>query len=188
MALPWLVGVPALVAAAVAGYRLHLPLAAPVRRASRELGFVLGAARRLLVPGARGRFGALGILLFWAGDMLCLWSALRSFGVAAPLAPLVVVYATAYLTTVLPLPIGTIGAAEASLAFALEAVGLRLAPCLLGVVFYGLFSFWGPTVPGLAALAALPWISRRLDALRPSTRVDRAPAAADERELVPLGI
>ncbi len=38
-----------------------------------------------------------------------------------------------------------------------------LAPVLLGVLTYRLFSFWLPTLPGLVSLARAPWLGRDLE-------------------------
>jgi uncharacterized membrane protein YbhN (UPF0104 family) len=47
--------------------------------------------------------------------------------------------------------------------YALTAVGIPLAPALVAVAVYRLFSFWLLTIPALAALALLPRAGRRLE-------------------------
>jgi len=49
--------------------------------------------------------------------------------------------------------------------YALTAVGIPLAPALVAVAVYRLFSFWVPTIPALGALALLPRAGRALEGL-----------------------
>jgi uncharacterized membrane protein YbhN (UPF0104 family) len=64
---------------------------------------------------------------------------------------------------ILPLPLGGVGGVDAALTYALTAVGVPLAPALVAVAVYRLFSFWLPTIPALAALAFLPRVGRSLE-------------------------
>ena len=103
-------------------------------------------------------------MLFWIGNLVCLWAALRSVGIALPLAELVLAYATGHVAAIAPLPFGGVGGVDAALTYALTVVGVSLAPALVGVAVYRLFSFWLPTIPGIAALVLLPRAGRRLEA------------------------
>lgn len=103
-----------------------------------------------------------GAALFWLGDITCLWAGLRAFDVHVGAAALVLAYATSYAVTMLPLALGGAGGSEAAIALALRAVGAPLAPALLGVLTYRLFSFWLPTLPGLVSLARAPSLGRKL--------------------------
>jgi uncharacterized membrane protein YbhN (UPF0104 family) len=49
--------------------------------------------------------------------------------------------------------------------YALTAVGVPLAPALVAVAVYRLFSFWVITIPALGALALLPRAGRALEGL-----------------------
>jgi hypothetical protein len=51
------------------------------------------------------------------------------------------------------------------MAFALHAVGIALAPALLGVLIYRLITFWLPVVPALALLPSLRRLNRSLHAV-----------------------
>jgi len=163
--LPWLLVVPACLAAAIwvsapvrrdrlsqlDGGRLRALFAAAVR------GVVL--VRMLVVrPGA----GLLGTGIYWAGDLLCLWAALRAFGVHLPLAGLVLAYATGYASSILPLPVGGAGGVDAAMTYALTLVGVPLAPALLGTFAYRLFNFWLPLIPAVALLPTVRGLSREL--------------------------
>jgi uncharacterized membrane protein YbhN (UPF0104 family) len=96
--------------------------------------------------------GVFGFAVFWAGDILTLYAALRAFGVHPPLPALVVAYSTAYVVTMLPLPAGGSGGIEAGLAFSLHAIGIPLAEALVATLVYRFFTLWLPILP--AALAA----------------------------------
>jgi uncharacterized membrane protein YbhN (UPF0104 family) len=112
----------------------------------------------------RAHPGALaGFPLFWCGDILTLYAALRAFGVHPSIAPLVLAYATAYAVTALPLPAGGSGGVEAGLAFSLNAVGVPLAAALLATLVYRVFTLWLPIGPALGFLTQV----RALDAELP---------------------
>jgi uncharacterized membrane protein YbhN (UPF0104 family) len=176
LTLPWLVVIP--ICLAGAGY---VTQAARVRRLSRTDGAILrrglgyavsGTAWvRDVLPTAEGRRSLAGAVLYWSGDALCLWAALRSVGVSLDPATLALAYATGYAAMLLPLPFGGVGGVDAAMTYALTAVGVALAPALVAVAVYRLFGFWVPTIPALAALVLLPRAGRGLEqaaAARPS--------------------
>ncbi|HET7571994.1 MAG TPA: lysylphosphatidylglycerol synthase domain-containing protein [Gaiellaceae bacterium] len=107
---------------------------------------LLGRPRRY--PGALA-----GFAVYWAGDILTLYAALRAFGEHPAVPALVLAYTTAYVVTALPLPAGGAGGIEAGVAFSLNAVGIALAPALLATLVYRVFTLWLPIVPALAALS-----------------------------------
>jgi uncharacterized membrane protein YbhN (UPF0104 family) len=167
LALPWLLTIPAFFLAAAF---VSSPTRGRLARGERgRLGTALADAVRgvvlvrVIASHPRGHAATLaGALLYWVGDIACLWAGLRAFGADVPLAAVVLGYATGYVATLLPLPTGGVGGVDAAMTFALVAVGVPLASALLGVFAYRLFSFWLPTLPGLAALPALPRLGRRL--------------------------
>jgi uncharacterized membrane protein YbhN (UPF0104 family) len=124
---------------------------------------VAGAAtvRHLLTSPREHGLGVLGNVLYWAGDILCLWAALRLVNAHLPLAALVLGYSAGYVLTRRALPAGGAGFVEIALTFALVGMGLRFAPALLGVVVYRLFNFWLPIVPALALLPAIRELRER---------------------------
>lgn len=116
------------------------------------IGGVL-VVRRILLSPHRHVAGILGFPVYWFGHLLTLYAGLRAFtGGHVPLAALVLAFATGYVATALPLPGGGSGGIEAAMTFSLHAVGIALAPALLGVVLYRLFTFWLPIVPTLLLL------------------------------------
>src|SRR5262249_31065126 len=96
--------------------------------------------------------GVFGFAVFWAGDILTLYAALRAFDVHPAVPALVVAYSTAYIVTMLPLPAGGSGGIEAGLAFSLNAVGIPPAEALVATLVYRFFTLLLPILP--AALAA----------------------------------
>ena len=130
--------------------------------------------RRLVTRPLRYPAGVAGYPLYWAGDVLCLWGALRAFGGHVGLAALVLAYATGYAITILPLPAGGTGGVEAATTYALHMLGVPLAPALVGVVLYRVVNFWLPILP---AAAVLPTLRRLESQLRADAGVEPAPAA-----------
>jgi uncharacterized membrane protein YbhN (UPF0104 family) len=118
---------------------------------------VAGAAtvRHLLTSASDRGLGVLGNALYWAGDILCLWAALRLVDAHLPLATLVLGYSAGYVLTRRALPVGGAGFVEVALTLSLVGLGLPSAPALLGVVVYRLFNFWLPIV---AALTLMPTV------------------------------
>lgn len=118
--------------------------------------------RHLAFAPVRYAGAAIGWPLYWAGDVLCLWGGLRAFGWHIGVAAVVLAYATGYLASVLPLPAGGTGGIEVAMTYALHAVGVPLAPALLGVAAYRVFNFWLPILPATAVLPALRRIEAQL--------------------------
>jgi len=118
--------------------------------------------RRLLHRPLAHPAALLGFPLYWAGDVLTLYAAVRAFGVHPHLVPLVLAYCTAFVLTALPLPAGGSGGVEAGLAFSLNAVGIALAPALLATLVYRAFTLWLPVGPALALLPQVRSLDREL--------------------------
>ena len=117
--------------------------------------------RHLLTSPREHGLGVLGNVLYWAGDILCLWAALRLVNAQLSVAALVLGYSGGYVLTRRALPAGGAGVVEIALTFALVGMGLRFTPALLGVVVYRLFNFWLPIVPALALLPAIRELRQR---------------------------
>jgi uncharacterized protein (TIRG00374 family) len=107
--------------------------------------------RKVLANPRRYPLAILGWLLFWGGDILTMYAAIRAFGADVDLLPLILAYTTAYVVTSLPLPAGGAGGVEAGLAFSLHAVGVPLAVALLATLVYRFFTMSLPV--GIAVLA-----------------------------------
>lgn len=196
MSLAWLAAVPLCIALAayLTSRRLAPRLTAELPRPARRrgirglagwTGFLLreGVAdalggvlyvRRLVAAPRRYPGGVLGYPVYWGGHLLCLYGGLRAFGVHVALASLILAFATGYIATSLPIPGGGTGGIEAAMTYALHAVGVALAPALLGVLAYRLFTFWLPIVPAVALLPALRHLGEELDEL-PRTELSGKP-------------
>lgn len=111
-------------------------------------------------PRAHG-VGVLGQVVYWAGDILCLWAALQLVHAHLSVAALVLGYSGGYVLTRRALPAGGSGIVEFALTFALVGMGLHFARALLGVVVYRLFNFWLPIVPALALMPAVKELRQR---------------------------
>ena len=121
---------------------------APSHTPSAAVAWVRSA---LVDPAGRRLLGA--TVLYWIGNLACLWASLRSVGETVPFPELVLAFAAGHAAMILPLPLGGVGGVDAALTYALTTVGVPLALALVAVGVYRLFSFWLPTVPALAALA-----------------------------------
>jgi uncharacterized membrane protein YbhN (UPF0104 family) len=118
---------------------------------------------RTAISGPCRNFGALlGFPLYWAGDLLTLYACLRAFDSDLGLAALVLAYATGYVATALPLPVGGAGGVDAALTLTLHVVGLPLATALLAAVVYRGVSFWLPILPAVALLPTVPRLATEL--------------------------
>jgi uncharacterized membrane protein YbhN (UPF0104 family) len=99
--------------------------------------------------------GVVGVSLYWLGDIVCLWAALKIYNTSIAVPDLILAYATGYVLTRRSLPAGGAGVVEVLMTFALVWVGVPIAPALLGVITYRAFNFWLPVIPALAALPAV---------------------------------
>jgi uncharacterized membrane protein YbhN (UPF0104 family) len=172
LTLPWLLLVPFCFAAAVfvtqpgRVERFTATRGSFVRRA---LAYAIAGTAwvREVLPDPSGRRLVLSSILYWVGNVVCLWASLRSVGVTLPLPELLLAFALGQAAMILPLPLGGVGGVDAAMTYALTAVGVPLALALVAVGVYRLFAFWAPTLPALAALLLLPHAGSRLQRLSP---------------------
>jgi uncharacterized membrane protein YbhN (UPF0104 family) len=106
-----------------------------------------------------------GAAVFWAGELVCAWAALRAFGVTVAPAPLVLGYTTGYLSMGLPLPAGGSGSVDAAMTGGFVLAGAPLGGALLGAIAFRLFSFWLPALGAIVSLATLRGLRARLHAV-----------------------
>jgi uncharacterized membrane protein YbhN (UPF0104 family) len=186
MTLAWLTGVPAAVAAAawISSPRRHgrftrLPSGEPedpgwrpgprlawlwveIRKGFADAIGGLAFLRMMIPRSLRYRGAPLGFAVYWAGDLLTMYAALRAVGVEIDAASLVLAYATGYVVTSAPLPAGAAGFSEATTAYALHAVGVPLGNAVLAVFLYRFATFWAPLVPAVAMTSRARAISEEL--------------------------
>ena len=107
-------------------------------------------ARTLLLSPREHGLGVLGMTLYWAGDIACLWAALQLVGGRQiTISALILAYSGGYVLSRRSLPAGGAGVVEIALTLALVGMGVRFAPAFLAVLIYRLFNFWLPIVPAL---------------------------------------
>jgi glycosyltransferase 2 family protein len=160
--LPWLVGVPVLTVLAVwLSSRRQMRLAG-LRNAVGGVAY----ARRLLTRPRAHPGGVVAFPLYWAGQVLALYGGVRAFGGAVGLSAIVLAFSVGYVATIVPLPAGGSGGVEASMSYALSAVGVALAPALLGVLAYRVVTFWLPLLPVVAIMPSVRRLDRELLSVR----------------------
>jgi uncharacterized membrane protein YbhN (UPF0104 family) len=172
--LPGLAIVPAVVVAAWLTSPKRVDKLSRPRRSRIKGGFasvVAGASyvRTLLLSPREHGLGVLGNIVYWAGDMACLWAALQLCGSSLTVSKLVIAYAAGYVLTRRALPAGGAGFVELALTFALVGMGVRLVPAVVAVVIYRLFNFWLPIIPALVVLPAIEDLRERLHRAPPAS-------------------
>ncbi len=146
----------------------------PLRRAFGVAVIALVYIRDVRRTAPRIRRHAVGgAALFWVGELLCAWAALRAFGARIGIAQLLLGYTTGYVATGLPLPFGGAGGVDAALTGGFVLAGVPLGSALLGAVAFRVFSFW---VPALGALASAITVRGLPDRLREIARGRTGPA------------
>jgi uncharacterized membrane protein YbhN (UPF0104 family) len=155
--LPWVVAVPLGFAAAwfALAYRERLEGQRGWQSALRHALDALHVLRRLAAQPREHAGAFLGTLLYWVGDVACLWACLRAFHDSPDLAALVIGYATGYALTRRTLPLGGAGVVEALVSFALAWAGVPLAAAVLAVAAYRIFNLWLPLLPAAIGLRHL---------------------------------
>ena len=128
---------------------------APRLRRALAVGVSAAARVRHFTHTADGHRLLAWALLYWIGDLVSLWAALRAFGVTVSPAAIVGAYVTGYLAQSVPIPLIATGGVDAATTFTLTAVGVPIEVALLGVVAHRVFAFWLPVIPGVWSATAL---------------------------------
>jgi len=144
--------------AALAGLGVLLALAAAWLRPAdgagrlRTAAAVLGGAVRDALAHLRSADPRLlGALIWWGFDLAVLWAMLNAFGVAPPLAVVVLAYFIGQVGNTLPIP----GAVSGGLVGALLAFGVQADLAIVSVLAYRAVAIWLPAPIGLMALGPL---------------------------------
>jgi glycosyltransferase 2 family protein len=103
-----------------------------------------------------------GSVVFWAGDLLCAWAALRAFGARVGLGPLLLGYATGYVSEAVPLPAGGAGGVDAAMTGGFVLAGAPLGAALLAAVTFRVFSFWLPALIAVPSMLGVRGLRDRL--------------------------
>jgi uncharacterized membrane protein YbhN (UPF0104 family) len=96
----------------------------------------------------------LGALGWWGFDIATLWACFHAFGASPDKAVIVMAYFVGWIANTLPLP-GGIGGVEGGMIGTLTAFGVDFETAVVAVLAYRAFSFWLPTLPGVAAYLQL---------------------------------
>jgi uncharacterized membrane protein YbhN (UPF0104 family) len=100
--------------------------------------------------------------VFWAGDVLCAWAALRAFGAQVGLGALLLGYATGYVSEAVPLPAGGAGGVDAAMTGGFALAGAPLGAALLGAVTFRVLNFWLPALVAVPSMLGAPGLRDRL--------------------------
>ena len=117
--------------------------------------------RTLFAHPVRHRGAIAGMALFWAGDVLAVWSALAAFGFPMNGAALIVGYCTGMVFTRRIAPLAGAGTLTLILPLTIWASGAPLATAITGVAAYRMLCFWLPLPSALAHLPALRETTRQ---------------------------
>jgi uncharacterized membrane protein YbhN (UPF0104 family) len=165
VALPWLAVVPgALLAAWLTSPKRKDRFESSagdgwLRRGFAHVVGALGVLRGLLADRRVHGTAFGGAALYWFGDILTFWAALRVFDISVSVPVLLLAYGTGWALTRRSLPFGGPGLVEILLAWVLTWFHVDFAAAAAGVLGYRLFNFWLALIP---AVAVLPF-GRRLE-------------------------
>jgi hypothetical protein len=123
-----------------------------------RLGQVLDGIHILfrIVAEWRIRWPALvGSLVYWAGDVFCLWASARAFGAQPTAAAVILAHAVAYVLTRRTLPLAGAGVVELLLPLTLAASGSPFSGAIAATLVYRIFNLWLPLLPAAVGLRHL---------------------------------
>jgi uncharacterized protein (TIRG00374 family) len=121
------------------------------RRRFRNISLSLASGVRGALELARSfEPGLIGAFAWWGFDIAVLWASFHAFGVAPPVAVIVMGYFVGTLANTLPLP-GGVGGVDGGMIGAFLAFGVDPGTAVLAVLSYRAIAFWLPTLPGLVA-------------------------------------
>jgi uncharacterized membrane protein YbhN (UPF0104 family) len=173
--LPWLAVIPgALIAAWLTSPRRAKELATTRGRDRPRRGLAhtvaaLAIVRSLVASTPLYSWGFIGAALYWFGDILTFWAALRAFDLHLPIAILILAYGTGWALTRRSLPFGGPGVVEILFAYTLTWFHLKFAPAAAAVVGYRLFNFWLALLPATAVLPFGRRLQKQLTDAPPSS-------------------
>ncbi len=97
----------------------------------------------------------LGALLFWFGDIFCLYFSFLAFNYQPHLAIVIFTYAIAKILTTISFIPGGLGISEASMSLIFIGFGVPAPTALAAVLIFRLLSFWLPIPVGLSSFLSL---------------------------------
>jgi uncharacterized protein (TIRG00374 family) len=102
----------------------------------------------------KGGLAMLGAAGFWAANIGILWATFMAFGVAVPIAVLVMGFFIGMAANLAPDPAG-VGAVDGGLIGAFVIFGEPASTVIAAVLVYRLIAFWMPLPPGIVAFLQL---------------------------------
>jgi len=102
----------------------------------------------------KGGLAMLGAAGFWAANIGILWATFMAFGVAVPIAVLVLGFFIGMAANLAPDPAG-VGAVDGGLIGAFVIFGEPASAVIAAVLVYRLIAFWMPLPPGIVAFLQL---------------------------------
>jgi uncharacterized membrane protein YbhN (UPF0104 family) len=149
----------------------------PVRTALAVAVAALVLIRRVITTPGQVRLRAVGGgALFWLGELVCAYAAIRAFGASVAPLPLLLGYTTGYVANGLPLPVGGAGSVDAALTGGFVLAGVPLSAALLGAVAFRVFSFWLPALIAAFSVATMHGLRSRLRQVARTRGAERRPA------------
>ena len=113
-------------------------------------------ATAILAQNRRLQFSAaLGALLYWFGDIFCLYFAFLGFGYQPHLATVIFTYSIARILGTISFIPGGLGVIEASMGLIFIGFGIPAPTALAAVLVFRLISFWLPIPIGLSSFLSL---------------------------------
>lgn len=146
--------------------RLSRPRGGRIRRTFADAVAGASNVRSLLTSPREHGLGVVGNTLYWAGDIACLWAALKFVNSHLSLSAIVLAYSGGYVLTRRALPAGGAGVVETVLTFALVAFGVHFATAFTAVLVYRLFNFWLPILPAILLMPKIRELRRRFEGAR----------------------
>ncbi|MGA2666494.1 MAG: lysylphosphatidylglycerol synthase transmembrane domain-containing protein [Patescibacteria group bacterium] len=96
-----------------------------------------------------------GAILFWGGDIMCLFFALWGFGYTPHLPMVIFAYSAARILSLVSFIPGGLGIVEGTLALIFIGFGVPAGIALAAVLIFRLISFWLPIPVGLVSFLSL---------------------------------
>lgn len=116
----------------------------------------LYSAMRILTQNRRLQLSALfGALIFWSGDIFCLYFSLIGFGFLPHLPMVIFAYTIARLLSLISFIPGGLGVTEGALVLIFIGFGIPSSVAIAGVLIFRLISFWLPIPVGLGSFLSL---------------------------------
>jgi uncharacterized membrane protein YbhN (UPF0104 family) len=120
----------------------------------------------------------LGVVLYWALDIISFYACARFIGLRLGPGEIIVSYATGYALTRRTMPLGGAGITEGLMTLALHWVGVSFAPALAVVLVYRGLNFLLPALPALAVRPRIYPLVQAATEGRAATRIERHRAGA----------